>query len=73
MKSESSLWSQLRGVYFFLTLFVFSCNVLETEDVPRFRISPCGVVWCGVGELGAVFREGKISTSIVLVFGILSS
>ena len=46
---------------FFLILFAFSCSVLQTEDVLRFRISPKE----GEGELGAVFREGKISRLIV--------
>ena len=39
---------------FFLTLFAFSCNVLETEDVPRFRMSR--IQEC-VGELGAVSEK----------------
>ena len=55
---------------FFLTLFVFS-SVLETEDVPRFRI--LRIREC-VGELGAVIQEeNKTSTLIVLIFKILRS
>ena len=55
---------------FFLTLFVFS-SVLETEDVPRFRI--LRIREC-VGELGAVIQEeNKTSTLIVLIFRILRS
>ena len=48
-------------VIFFVILLAFSCSVLQTEDVLRFRISPKE----GVGELGAVFREGKISRLFV--------
>ena len=56
---------------FFLTLFVFSRSVLETENVPRFRISR--IREC-VGELGAVIQEeNKTSTLIVLIFRILRS
>ena len=70
MKSDSSLWSQLRTWCLFLTLFVFS-SVLETEDVPRFRI--LRIQKC-VGELGAVIQEeNKTSTLIVLIFRILRS
>ena len=49
---------------FFHSLF----RLLETEDVLCFRISR--LQEC-VGELGAVFREGKIGTLIVLIFRIL--
>ena len=56
---------------FFLTLFVFSCSVLETENVPRFRISR--IREC-VGELGAVIQEeNQTSTLIVLIFRKLRS
>ena len=62
---KSATWC----LFFFLILLVFSCSVLETEDVPRFRMSR--IQEC-VGELGAVFREGKVSTLIVLIVRILS-
>ena len=56
---------------FFLTLSVFSCSVLETENVPRFGISR---IRESVGDLGAVMQEeNKTSTLIVLIFRILRS
>ena len=54
---------------FFLTLFVFSYSVLETENVPRFRISR---IRESVGELGAVIQEEN-KTSTLIVFRILRS
>ena len=73
-KAQSSLWSQLRGVYFFLNSF---CTLLQCAGngsrslFSNLKDTDYSVHVC-VGELWAVFAESKISTLTVYIFRILN-